>query len=353
MRFLLFKIILFVFVFSSAVYAEVPSIDGEDLFNETVERSISGELSLNPVDIVGFVSDKATGEIRECIGDVIILLVIAAISGLAMTVSSSFSNKSVAEASFFACFVLMSATAIKCFVTAMEYGTGVITAMTDFITKFSPLMMITLATSGKPVSATAFRPVLSGAVYVVSIIVERCLVPLITFSSILAVAGNISDKVQLSGFCKVVKSVSKWLMAAIVTVFTGVSAIYGFSSPSLDAMGGKTVKFAVGTLVPVVGSFLSDTLETVVTGTRLVKNAVGTSGMFVICFICLIPVLKIGIIQFILKLTSSVAEPLTDKRISSMLWEVSEAVTSIFAVVVMVAVLFLINISIILSATNI
>lgn len=54
-----------------------------------------------------------------------------------------------------------------------------------------------------------------------------------------------------------------------------------------------------------------------------------------------------------LKLTSSIAEPLTDKRVSSMLWEVSESVTTIFAVVVMVAVLFMINISIMLATTGI
>ena len=58
-------------------------------------------------------------------------------------------------------------------------------------------------------------------------------------------------------------------------------------------------------------------------------------------------------IQLMLKLTSSIAEPLTDKRVSSMLWEVSESVTTIFAVVVMVAVLFMINISIMITSTGI
>ncbi len=128
--------------------------------------------------------------------------------------------------------------------------------------------------------------------------------------------------------------------------------IYGFSAPALDAVSGKAVKFAVGSLVPVVGTFLSDTLETVLSGTRLVKNAVGTAGMIVMCTICVIPILKIGVIQLMLKLTSAIAEPLTDKRISSMMWEVSESVTTVFAVVVMVAVLFLINIALMMAVTS-
>lgn len=353
MRFWLFKIVIVVlFVMPAASYAETPHLDGEDYFNETVEKGISGTLTLNPIDLLNNLSDKIFVEVRECIKNVMILLIIAAISGFVTTMSSTFKNKSVTEASFFACFTLMSITAVKCFETAMNYGRDVIMSMTTFVTKLSPLFMLTLVTSGNSVSAMSFSPVLSGAVYVVSIIVEKCLVPLIGYSLILGIVGNINDKIQLSGFCKLVKSLTKWLMAAIVTIFTGVSAIYGFSSSSLDAVGGKTIKFAVGSLVPVVGSFLSDTLETVVSGARLVKNAVGTAGMVVVYTMCIIPIIKIGIIQFMLKLTSSIAEPLTDKRISSMLWEVSEAVTSIFAVVVMTAVLFLINISIILSATN-
>ncbi len=98
----------------------------------------------------------------------------------------------------------MSAAAIKCFGTAMEYGTTVVTAMTDFITKFSPLLMIMIATSGKKaVSASTFQPVMSAAVYVVSIIIEKCLVPLIAFSSVLAVAGGISvTRYSFRGFVK-------------------------------------------------------------------------------------------------------------------------------------------------------
>ena len=361
MHFLLCKIIIILtLIMPITAYADVPTLEGEDLFNQTVERSMTGDLSLNPTDILNMLSDDIMGEIRECTDDVIILFIIAAISGIITTISTSFGNKSTSEAAFFACFTLMSAAAIKCFGTAInslekpkEETQTVDSALTVFITKFSPLLMIMIATSGKVVSASTFQPVMSAAVYVVSIIIEKCLVPLIAFSSVLAVAGNISDKVQLSGFCKVVKSISKWLMAAIITIFTGISAIYGFSSPALDAVSGKAVKFAVGSLVPVVGTFLSDTLETVVSGTRLMKNAVGTSGIIVMCVICVLPILKIGVIQLMLKLTSSIAEPLTDKRVSSMLWEVSESVTTIFAVVVMVAVLFMINISIMLAATGI
>ena len=140
-------------------------------------------------------------------------------------------------------------------------------------------------------------------------------------------------------------------MTLIITVFTGINTVYGFSSPALDAVATKTAKFAVGSLVPVVGGFLSETFDTVTTSAAVMKNAVGVSGIIMIAIITVTPVIKIGIMQIILKLISAVTEPIADKRISSMLWEMGEALTALFGVVVLTAVLFVINICIILRAT--
>lgn len=177
------------------------------------------------------------------------------------------------------------------------------------------------------------------------------MIPLITFSAVLSVAGHIGDKNRISGFVKIVKSVTKWIMALVITVFTGINTVYGFTSPALDAVAAKTAKFAVGSLVPVVGGFLSDTLDTVTTSAGVMKNAVGVAGIILICTICITPVIKIGIMQIMLKLISAVAEPIADRRISDMLWDMGEALTAIFSVIVLTAVLFIINICIILRTT--
>ena len=329
-----------------------PYLEGETLFNDTVDELREGKFSLNPVNIINALIKDFTKEARNSIKIVLNLLLISVFSAIINVLSSSFGQKTSSEAAFFACFTLMSGLSLKCFMTALDYGMSVIESMTDFITKLSPMFMLTVAATGKPMSAAAFRPVLSGAVYIISLLKKNTLMPLMTFSAVLGVAGNISDKVQISNFCRVVRSITKWLMAAVITIFTGISAIYGFSTPALDAMSAKAVKFAVGSLVPVVGGFLSDTLETIISGTRLMKNSVGTAGIIVLLSICIIPILKIGVVQLVLRLAASVAEPVTDTRISKMLWEISEDVTLIFGVVIMTAVLFLINICMIMGFTN-
>ena len=50
MHFLLCKIIIILtLIMPITAYADVPTLEGEDLFNQTVERSMTGDLSLNPI----------------------------------------------------------------------------------------------------------------------------------------------------------------------------------------------------------------------------------------------------------------------------------------------------------------
>jgi len=323
----------------------------DGLFDGTVESIKNGTFTLLPVDIAEKIGNMLLSEIKELTGYIIIFFCLGVMSAVVNLMGDNLKAK-VSEMSFFACFTLTAATSVQCFSVCLEYAVAVIGDMTDFITKLSPMLAGLIATSGAPVTAGAFHPVLMAAVYVVSIICEKCIVPLASYSVILSIANNLSDQVQISATCKLISSVSKWILALSFTLFAGICGIYGFSAPGLDAMSARTVKFAVGSLVPVVGGFLSDTLETVVTGGRMMKNTVGSAGIFVLCSVCAVPVIKIGMMSFIVRISSALVEPVSDSRVSKLLSDVSGAITILFGMVVTVAVLFIICISILLSVTS-
>ena len=69
------------------------------------------------------------------------------------------------------------------------------------------------------------------------------------------------------------------------------------------------------------------------------------------CIICVTPIIKLAVMQLMFKLISAITEPIADKRISAMLWGMSDAIVAVFGVVVLTAVMFTINICIILRFT--
>ena len=349
----IFVILAVVMSISATVYAyDIPTIDGYDIFSNTATEMATGEFSLNPVDVFNNIIASLSQELKSFSVTASSILVMTLLSSTVNTMNSALGTGMSANASFFTFFTVISGLALTCFFKTLTYATEVMGYMTDFMSKLSPVLIVTLFACCKPASAAAFEPVLSAAVVIVSEVITRCLVPLITFSAVLSVAGNIGDRNGISGFVKIVKSATKWIMALVITVFTGINAIYGFATPALDAVGTRTLKFAVGSLVPIVGGFLSDTLDTVTASGAVVKNAVGASGIVMLCIICIPPIIKLGIMQMMFKLISAITEPIADRRISGMLWEIGEAFVALFGVVVLTAVMFIINICIILRFTT-
>ena len=256
-------------------------------------------------------------------------------------------------AAFFACFAMISASSVVVFSEAVGYGAGVVHGLCEFITKFEPVLMGLLLSGGAITQAAAFQPVLAGSVYILGVLVDKCILPMTYFSAVLGIVNNIGTRVEIGTLNKLLTSVSKWLLTAVLTLFSAILTLYGFGTSALNTVAAKGIKFAVGSLVPVVGSLLSDTVETVISGTNLLKNAVGTAGMITVIVMVSMPVIKVWIMMMLLKITAALCEPFSDKRITGVLLSVSEAISAVFQMVITAGVLFIISIGIILISTGV
>lgn len=344
-------LMLFLIIFVSPAHAENEFyIRGEHQYNETVESIISGNFSLDPGNIITKAIDFFMKEVKNSKKLIINIVVISALSGTLNILQLSFGDSKSSEAAFFACFTLIAITLSGLLSEVVGYGADVIKNLTDFTTKIAPVLTISLMASGKVASAGSFYPVLSGAIYVVSVVINRFIIPMVYLSAILGILNNISKRVQLKNLTNLIKNFSKWILTGILTVFTGINAIYGFSVPVLDAVSLKALQFTVGSCVPVVGGLVSDTVETVITGAKLMKNAVGTAGIITVITICTIPILKLAAIILMLKLAAASVEPLCDKRISGMISDVVTPITTVFSMVIATSMLFIISIAIIIGA---
>ena len=349
---------LIILICPKAVYADegidpgAMHIDGESLYNQTTDEIVSGNFSLDPAELLQKGLDSLFAELKKSRAEMIGLLVIAALSGVLQALGTTERKDEVSEAAFFTCFTIMSISALRIFGTTVGYGVDIIDDISDFITKLSPVFMTLLAAGGAVSSAAAFHPILAGAVYIITLLVDKCIVPLVYTSAVLGIVGHITPRLQLEGFTRLIRSAGKWILTASLTIFTGVTALYGFSAPVLDAVALRTVKFAVGSFVPVVGGILSDAVETVLGGTQLMKNAVGTAGLICISAVCIVPILKILAILIMLHICAAAAEPLADKRVMLMLKDIASSVSLVLGMVVTASMLFIICIGIILAATT-
>ncbi len=317
-------------------------------FNEYTQRLTAGESPFSAEGIINKLTDAIFDELSRSKAYLASILTLAAAAGFLRLTSNKSETHNTA---YFCTYALMSASVVKLLGETAGYGSEVVHSLCDFITKLAPIFVGLLMACTKVTSAAAFSPVLSGAVYVFTLAVDFILMPMVYMSAVLGIVGNISAKVQLTSLNKLMRSVAKWVLTALFTIFTSLTALYGFNAPVLDALGVKGTKFAIGTLVPVVGGLLAETMDTVLGGTKVLKNAVGSAGMIMVILIATAPVIKVWVIWFLLRLSSAVSEPLCDKRMSIMLQDVSESVGTVLALMLTAVMLFVITIGIMLGFT--
>lgn len=351
MKKIIYTIVIAILLLSPIVLAEdsYTAIQGEDLFNDTVKNITQGSFSLLPGDILKYIYDTLIYEIRSSKGLILSIFMTAAVSGILGTASN---GKGASQAAEFVCYCIITTAVVRLICITVGYGTEVIGKMCEFVTKLAPMLSILLISSGYSASAAAFYPVFSSSVYFISLITEKCIVPLIYAGCVISILNNISSRVHLNNFSRLIKSVTQWLLTASLTIFTGINAIYGFSVPAADTVAMKTAKFAVGSMVPVVGGFVAESIDTVITGAKLMKSAVGTAGIITLAVSCAVPVIKVSAVLITLKVSAAIIEPMSEKKYADMLSEAAETLTSVFAMIIASALLFTVTIAIIIGAAK-
>ena len=352
MRKLVF-IFFLLFIISLPAYAEEYEIRGNDIFNHTVSDVTEGKFSANPISLINSFFESFFYELKNTKTLLRAILLIAAAAGVARILSSAFENSQAAEAAGLACFLLLSLSAVKIFSEVAGYASDTIHALCDFITKFEPIFISMLISSGAVTQASAFAPILAASVYVLGILVDKCILPLCYFSAVLGICGNIGNRIEIATLTKLLNSVAKWLLTGVLTLFTAILSLYGFSAKAFNSVAVKGLKFAMGSLVPVVGGILSDTVDTVLSGANLLKNAVGTAGVVALFGVVFTPLLKILIMMLLLKAVAAIIEPFSEKRTVNMLLAVSDTVKIMFSMVVTASLLFIISIVIILLSSGV
>ena len=129
-------------------------------------------------------------------------------------------------------------------------------------------------------------------------------------------------------------------------------AVQGITASVYDGVSVRTAKFAISKYVPVIGGYLSDGLNLVISGSVLVKNAVGTTAI-VLLFLSVIPtVVQILMLVLSLHFAGAVIEPLGDSRMSSLVSALAKNLTLLVSVVLAIAFLYFIFLLLIICTGN-
>ena len=138
--------------------------------------------------------------------------------------------------------------------------------------------------------------------------------PLCRYALVLAVVGNLSEAIDLSRACRLMRKAANWGAGLAVTLFTALTAIQGTVASGMDGVAVRTAKYAVDSVTSVIGSGMSDAWESYVAGIMIAKNAVGVSGVTLLLVLGLKPMLRTVAAMLMLNLFAALMDMLGEKR---------------------------------------
>ena len=162
-------------------------------------------------------------------------------------------------------------------------------------------------------------------------LVSTVFVPLVYLFLALSAANSAVGEDILKRMQDMLKGFVSWCLKTILTVFTTYMGITGVVSGTTDAATLKAAKVTISTVVPVVGSILSDASEAVLVSAGLAKNAAGIYGILAILAVFLRPFLRIGIHYLVLKATASVCAIFGSKPMTELIGDFSTAMGLLLA----------------------
>ena len=213
------------------------------------------------------------------------------------------------------CLVVILIPVMLLVFSELEHTKETITAITQRMDKMLPLLLTLLTALGGSASSAFLHPMVVAASGSMVFLAREVILRLVMCTCAVTAVNHLSDKAHLTRMAQLLRSAVCWLLGVSFTVFLGAMSLQGVCSASVDGVVLRAAKYAVDNFVPVVGGMFSDTMDTLVGCTLIVKNALGVAAVLVLLSSILSPLMRTLAVVFIMKLSAALLEPVADSDI--------------------------------------
>ncbi len=371
-RFLLFLIVLLLVPitacaedFSQEDYESYLNSYDLSSFEETLDRDTYHaleELGIADFDYNSITSlslDKIMNKIKElALGKLETPLKICGIV-LAFVVLSSFfqSFKLSDNESFTEMYSTVSALVISTLIMVKMGDTvslcvSSISVSADFIYAFIPAFCIIVCASGGITASFANNSLLLILAQGLSFLSSNLLTPLINCFLAVGICSSLRYEFHLD---KLLSSIKKMITSCITFLAAGFISVLSIKTAvasRADALGLRSIRFAINSVVPLIGSAISEGLLSIQSYSSLISSSVGVVGIIAVALVFLPAIIEVLIWRLLLSVCALCADVFGDNTVSMVLSAFKDAMLLMNVILILSMVTTIISIGILIAASG-
>lgn len=316
-----------------------------------IRSVLSGETPFSVSDFIKTVGDGILGQTDKLKKDFVQLFALVLLTSIFNGFAKAFRDGQVAESGYYVSYLLLFSMLASGYLSMSAVAEDTLGKLLEFMKVMIPVFCGTLAFATGSITSQSAAAVLFMLLALVDYFLVSILLPVIHIYMMAVLANHLTKEEPLGKMTELIARGVRFSLKAVLSVVAGVSTLLGFVTPALDQLKRSSV-LKVSEMIPGLGNLFRGVAETVCGAGNVIKNAVGTGGMLIIVFVCIVPLGRVLLMSLCYRAEAAAVEPVADKRIVSCLSDAAEGITMLFQTLFAGAVLFLLMFAVLIRATS-
>lgn len=309
-------------------------------FSHLVKDILKGEVSFSSSDWLKQLGELAFGELAEQRTLLIQLLLVVVLAAILRNVSFSFHGKAVGDMGFYVCYSVLIVVVLSTFFSITDMVTERVHMLRTAFSAMLPVFLALAASSGNLAQTALMGPAMMGGCTIISVVVEKIVVPVVFAAVSLAMVNCLSKKPMTGRLADLLKKVVSWGMRGLAGAFMLLLSLQKIGGSAVNGLAVKTAKIAVNA-VPVVGDIMGGAVDTAAAVTGSLRSGILVAAVIFLLLLCLPILIKLVVITVVFYFTAAATESICEERLVQCIGAAGEYTALLLGVVFLAEVMFL------------
>lgn len=225
-----------------------------------------------------------------------------------------------------------------------------ISVCANFIYAFIPAFCIIVATSGNTLAAFSTNTLLLSMAQVLNFISKNIFVPLTNCFLAVSICSGLRSELNLKSVLAFMKRYITTGISLCAAAFVSVLSIKTAVAARADMLGIRSIRFAINSVVPVIGGSISEGLLTIQSYSSLIRSSVGVIGIIAVVLVFLPAIIEVALWRFFLGLSDLISEVFGDDSVTLVIKGFCDAMMIMEVILILSMVTTVISIGILIAA---
>lgn len=300
-------------------------------------------------EIISYIIDIVSQRAKAPLSAAVVIIAYIILSSFFGTLSSELEG-GISSVYSTVCALVISVFLFYKMTDCIDLSYQTIKLCSDFAYAFFPAFCVIVATSGSTITSFSVNTTLLILAQGLNYIAELFFVPVTNCFLALGICSGVRSELNLSGAINMLKRVITTGISTLSAIFVSILSVKTAVASKADAIGLRSIRFAINSVVPVIGSSISEGLLSIQSYSSLIKTSVGVVGIIAVVSIFLPAIIEVNLWRLVLSVSSVTAEIFSDSSTHRTLTAFKDALLIIDVLLILTMVTTIISIGILVAS---